>query len=237
MNNNFIGVFDSGVGGLNVLEKLKGTLPNESFLYYADKNNFPYGNKDSDELLGITSNIVSEFIKRKCKLIVIACNTATTKCLKKLEEKYNDTLFVGIVPAIKKACSSNYKNILVMATTATINSEKTLKLIKDYKKEDQNIYLEDYPTLASSIEKEDSKEILQILKNTYLKYQDKNIDAIVLGCTHYLFIKKQIESYFTNASIIDDIEDVAYEVKNKLEENNLFSNNLKREVLFLDKLT
>ncbi len=237
MNNNFIGVFDSGVGGLNILEKLKELLPNESFLYYADKNNFPYGNKDTDELLNITFRITEEFIKRNCKLIVIACNTATTKCLKKLEEKYSETLFVGITPAIKKACNSNYKNILVMATPATIGSKKTKQLVQDYKKEDQNVYLEAFPTLATSIEKENSKEILEILNNTYLKYKDKNIDAIVLGCTHYSFIRKQLQSLFTNVTIIDAIDDLAYEVKSKLEENNLLSNNSKREVLFLDKLS
>ena len=221
--NNYIGIFDSGIGGFTILEKLREILPNENFLYYADRCNVPYGNKNDDELLRITSSIVEGFKKYNCKMIVIACNTATTRCMKKLKEKYRDILFVGVVPAIKVACDNNFKNTLVMATPATIESERTLQLVKENKKQNQNIYLAACEGLAIAIEKGDFKTINKILDNIAKKYQDKEIDAIVLGCTHYPLIKEEILSKMPNSKLIDGSLGVANEVKRLLEENNLLN--------------
>ena len=99
--NRKIGVFDSGLGGLSVLKELRKTLPNEDFLYYEDSIHVPYGEKSDEELLTITSHIVDYLLENDCKIIVIACNTATTSCMKALREKYPDVIFVGTVPAIK----------------------------------------------------------------------------------------------------------------------------------------
>ena len=98
-----IGVFDSGLGGLSILKELKRLLPNEDFLFYEDSINNPYGEKSEDELFEITSNIVNYLLENNCKMVVVACNTATTCCMKRLREKYPDTIFVGTVPAIKVA--------------------------------------------------------------------------------------------------------------------------------------
>ncbi len=235
--NNFIGVFDSGIGGLSILEKLKEVLPNENFYYYADKDNMPYGAKSEDELLKITSLIVDEFIRRNCKMIVIACNTATTKCMSKLKEKYKDMLFIGVVPAIKVACTNNYKNILLMATPVTINSKRTKELIENNKKANQNIYLLPCENLAQKVEKGNFKEINQILTKLLLPYQDKNIDAIVLGCTHYSLIKEEITKIMPTSELIDGTLGVAQEVKRKLTENNLLNKDNKGSIYFLDKLS
>ena len=233
--NNYIGVFDSGIGGFTILEKLKEILPNEKFLYYADRCNVPYGNKSDEELLKITSNIVEGFRKYGCKMIVIACNTATTRCMKKLKEKYQDMLFVGVVPAIKVACDNNFKNTLVMATPATIEAERTLQLVKDNKKKNQNIYLVACEGLAVAIEKGNFKEIDKILTNIARDYQDKKIDAIVLGCTHYPLIKEEIHEKMPNVELIDGSLGVANEVKRQLEKNNLLNKGLGC-VHFLEKI-
>lgn len=216
-----IGVFDSGIGGLTILDELIKINPNYNYIYYGDSKNNPYGEKSEEELMNITSNIV-EYLKSKgCKLIVIACNTATTRCMKKLRVKYNDLIFVGTVPAIKVAYDKEYKNTLVMATPATIESERTEELIRDYKRDNQNIYLVPCYGLANAIENKREKDIDNILREIYEEYKDNNIDSIVLGCTHYPYIKKEINSYFKDAELLDGANGVAREVKRQLELNGI----------------
>lgn len=219
-----IGVFDSGIGGLTVLEEMKKVLPNENYLFYADSLNNPYGEKSDTELYEITSKIVDYLIKRECKIIVIACNTATTRCIKYLREKYPDITFVGTEPAIKVACDRDYKNILVMATPATISSERTSILVNDNKKDFESIYLVPCEGLANAIELEDIDRQEEIVSKIYEEYKDKEIDAIVLGCTHYPHIKELISKYFVNAELLDGGNGVAREVKRQLEIHGLLSN-------------
>lgn len=175
-----IGVFDSGKGGMSVLEELLKILPEEDFLYYGDSLNIPYGEKSDEELFDITSGIVEYLNNRGCKIIVIACNTATTRCMKNLRLKYPDIIFVGIVPVIKMACDYNFKNILVMATSATIGSCCISELIHANLKREQNIYLASCDGLACAIEREEEQEIKRILRDIFQDYKDKNIDSIVL---------------------------------------------------------
>lgn len=216
-----IGVFDSGIGGLTVLEELKNVLPNEDYLFYADSKNCPYGEKSDTELYDITSNIVDYLISNECKIIVIACNTATTRCIKYLRDKYKDITFIGTEPAIKVACDRNYKNILVMATPATIASERTSILVNDNKKEYENIYLVPCEGLADAIELDNFKKQEEIVSSIYEEYKDKEIDAIVLGCTHYPHIKPLISKYFINAELLDGGNGVARETKRQLERMNM----------------
>ncbi|MCI6899736.1 MAG: glutamate racemase, partial [Tenericutes bacterium] len=213
---NKIGVFDSGIGGLSILNELKKVLLYEDFYYYGDSKNNPYGEKSDEELFEIVSSVVEKLIDNGCKLIVIACNTATTRCMKKLRETYKDIIFVGTVPAIKVACDQRFKNTLVMATPATIESERTYELIRDNKRYDQKIYLLACPGLARAIEDDDKEKIKEILRNDFKDYKDKNIDSIVLGCTHYPFIKKEILEEMPGVSLIDGSVGVAKEVKRQL---------------------
>ena len=216
-----IGVFDSGIGGLTVLEELKNVLPNEDYLFYADSKNCPYGEKSDTELYDITSNIVDYLIGSDCKIIVIACNTATTRCIKYLRDKYKDMTFIGTEPAIKVACDRDYKNILVMATPATIASERTSILVNENKKDYENIYLVPCEGLADAIETDNFKKQEDIVSSIYDEYKDKAIDAIVLGCTHYPHIKDLISKYFTNAELLDGGNGVARETKRQLERMNM----------------
>lgn len=222
--NNPIGIFDSGIGGMTILNEIIKILPNENIIYYADSKNNPYGPKNDRELFKITNQIVKFLINKKCKIIVIACNTATTRCIKTLREKYPNITFIGTEPAIKSACDNNHKNILVLATHATINSINVQNLINNNKKDNQNIYLQDSEGLANAIETANSNLIKKLLDKYLIPYQNKNIDAIVLGCTHYPHIKKQISKYFKDAKFYDSSLGVAKETKRKLKELNLLNN-------------
>ncbi len=219
--NNKVGVFDSGIGGLSILNELKIVLPNTDFIYFGDSKNCPYGEKSDEELMNITRRIVEYLKGEDCKLIVIACNTATTRCMKKLRVEYPELIFVGCVPAIKMASDQNFKNTLVMATPATIESERTHELVRDNKKDDQNIYLVPCFGLASAIERDNKIEIKNILQNIFFEYRDKNIDSIVLGCTHYPFIKKEILEEMPGVTLLDGSRGVANEAKRQLEKNDL----------------
>lgn len=224
--NSKIGVFDSGKGGLTTLKEIMKILPHEDYIYYADSENNPYGNKTDEALYNIVKNVVEKLISKEVKLIVIACNTATTRCIDKLRKNYPNTIFVGTEPAIKVACDNNYKNTLVLATPGTINSERTNKLIEKNKKNNQNITLLPCEGLANAIENSDNEKIKKLLEKYLNEYIDKNIDSIVLGCTHYPIISDQIRIMFPDAKLIDGNIGVAKRVKQVLEENNLLNNKL-----------
>lgn len=223
MRDNYIGVFDSGIGGTTILRELLKYLPYENYIYYADCKNNPYGNKSDKVLMKIVINIVNYFIRRKVKLIVIACNTATTRCIDMLRKLYPSMLFIGVEPAVKVACDKGYKNILVMATEGTIKSFKLLKLIDNNRKDGENIYLVPCEGLAFAIEKKDNIAINNILHNVLDKYVNYNIDAIVLGCTHYPLISNKIIEIMPLVQLIDGNIGVVEQVKKVLRENNLLN--------------
>lgn len=233
--NKKIGVLDSGIGGTTVLDKMVELLPNEEYIYYADTKNNPYGEKSEEELYKIVRNIVTFLIdKKNCKMIVLACNTATTKCMKKLRKEFPEMLFVGTVPAIKVACDNHYKHTLVLATPATIDSERMTELVQDNKKENQEINLYPCPGLADAIEKQEEDKITQILEKIKRKTKAKKIDSIVLGCTHYPLIKDKIKKYFPKAALLDGSSGVAKEVKRQLENHNLLNQTNTFNIEYID---
>ena len=219
-----IGIFDSGKGGLTTLNEIKKILPKENYIYYADSENNPYGDKTDEALYNIVTNVVDKLISKNVKIIVIACNTATTRCIEKLRKDYPDMLFVGTEPAIKVACDNNYKNTLVMATSGTIASERTHELVKKNKKKNQKIHLLACEGLANAIEISNYEKIDELLHKYLDEYVDKNIDAIVLGCTHYPIITDKIRVMFPGAKQIDGNVGVAKRVESLLKKNNLLNN-------------
>ena len=221
---NKIGLFDSGLGGLSILKELVNVLPNEDYLFYEDSINNPYGEKSEEELLKITSSIVDYLLENGCKIIVIACNTATTSCMKKLREIYKDTIFVGTVPAIKVACDNHYKNVINLSTPYTKDSKRVHELINDFKKDDETIYNLSGENLANLIELDKKEDIDALLERILGNYKNK-CDAVVLGCTHYSLIKDQINKVLPNAALLDGCKGVANEVKRQLENHNLLSDN------------
>ena len=158
---------------------------------------------------------------RECRIIVIACNTATTRCRRRLMELYPDLIFVGTVPAVKVACDNNFKNTLVMATPATIHSERLHQIVDENVRNDQNIYLVPCYGLANAIERRDEEAIDIILSATFQKYRDKSIDSIVLGCTHYPFIKDRIAEMMPQAELLDGANGVARETRHQMEMHGL----------------
>ena len=222
MKNEKIGVFDSGLGGLSILNELRKILPNENYLFYEDSINNPYGEKTEEELFEITSRIVEYLIKKNCKLIVIACNTATTSCINKLRDKYKNMIFVGTVPAIKMAYDVNSKSTLLLATSYTIKSERVKELLHDYTGINQNIYVESGKNLANLIEEGNINKIKDLLNEILLPYKN-NIDSIVLGCTHYPLVKNIIEEIIPNVKVLDGSFGVAKETRHQLIENNLLN--------------
>ena len=222
--NKKIGILDSGIGGTTVLKEIINLLPKEDYVYYADNKNNPYGEKTPEEIYNIVDKIIEFLIKEKnCKMVVLACNTATTQCMKQLQEKYQNILFVGTVPAIKAACDNNFKNILVLATPVTITSKRTQELIRDNKKKNQQIILKSCDGLANAIEIKDKNKIYKILRNIQKELEGTKIDSIVLGCTHYPLIKKEFNEFFPNIPLLDGSLGVAKQVKRELEKKEILS--------------
>lgn len=209
-----IGVFDSGKGGKTVLADITKILPDEEYYYIADAKNCPYGEKTDEELMKIVTENVEELKKWGAEIIVIACNTATTRCIEKIREQYPKLMFVGTEPAIKLAVETDSEKILVMATPGTIKSERVLKLIYENRKKGQKIKLLSCQGLADAIEED--KDIDKILEGV-LKDVDDDFDSVVLGCTHYSLIKERIQKYFPGARLIDGNSGVAKRVSELIE--------------------
>lgn len=205
-----IGLFDSGKGGTTILAAIKELLPQEKYYFIADSDNCPYGEKTDEELTEIVQKNVDELKDWGAEIVVIACNTATTRCIKMLREKYPELKFVGTEPAIKLAAKSDAKKILVMATPGTVEAERTLQLVKENRQNGQEIELLACPGLADAIEKNEG--VTEVLDGLLANIDEP--DLVVLGCTHYSLIKDKIQKYFPQAKLIDGNDGVARRVRN-----------------------
>lgn len=221
---NPIGIFDSGIGGTSIWREINNLLPNENTVYLADSKNAPYGEKSVDEIIALSIKNTEKLLQLKAKIIVVACNTATTNAIKTLRENF-DVPFIGIEPAIKPAAlKSQSKVIGILATKGTINStlfhDNVLKF-KEVKMIEQIGY-----GLVKLIEsgKIESDEIKQLL-NVYLQPMiEENIDYLVLGCSHYPYLIEQIKKIIPeHIKIIDSGFAVAKQTKHVLEQNNLLN--------------
>ena len=228
--NGKIGVFDSGLGGLSVLKELMKLLPNEDYLFYEDSSHNPYGEKSEEELIQITSEIVDTLLDKGCKIIVIACNTATTACMKKLRELYPNTIFVGTVPAIKVAYDSQCKHTIILSTPYTMKSKRVQELLEEYHHSNQEIMNISGENLAHLIEMNQMEEVRDFLKRVLGPY-DGVADSIVLGCTHYSLIIDEIKKVLPNVQIFDGNLGVAREVQHQLDENHLLSSSTEEGTL------
>lgn len=211
-----IGIFDSGIGGTTIFAAIKNKLgeTTHEYFYLADSKNCPYGEKSDAELYQIVTNNVNTLKNWGAKIIVIACNTATTKCIKKLRLDFPELSFVGTEPAIKLATREDAKNILVLATPGTIESERTAALVKANQKPSQNISLLACPGLADTIEQnlhQDNAKIDAKLTELF-GAPNHHYDVIVLGCTHYPLIQEKLQEFFPGALLIDGSDGVANQV-------------------------
>ena len=229
MNKSFpIGIFDSGVGGLSVLKKIYTILPNESLVYVADSINAPYGPKNNSFILDRSITIIDFLVaNHKIKLLVIACNTATASTISKLREIY-DFPIIGMEPAIKPANeASKRKKVGILATEGTINSSKFSALLDSYSGDTQ-FFTQPCIGLVELIERGqiDSNEVISLVNKNLIPLLQNNVDVVVLGCTHYIFIKKNVENFFNSEiTIIETGEAVAMQTQRILKEFNLESDN------------
>lgn len=204
-----IGMFDSGRGGTTVLEAVKKRLPFEEYYYIADSSNCPYGEKSDEELYRIVRGNVEKLLEWGAEIIVVACNTATTRCIARLREDYPEVPFVGTEPAVKLALESGFSKVLVLATPNTIRSERMKELVGNAR-----VDLLACPGLAETIEKyyERDNDKIEAKLSELLEY-DESYDAVVLGCTHYPLVREEIQKFYPKAVLLDGAEGVAKRVE------------------------
>ena len=214
INNNPIGLFDSGIGGTSIWKEIHQLLPNEDTIYLADSKNAPYGEKSKDEIIHLSCKNTELLLNKNCKLIVVACNTATTNAIKELRAKY-DIPFIGIEPAIKPAAlHSATQKIGILATKGTLNSELFYKNVEQF--QDIQIIEQIGFGLVELIEKGkiNTLEMEHLLSQYLTPMIASNIDYLVLGCSHYPYLIPQIKKIIPSSiTIIDSGEAVAKQTK------------------------
>ncbi|WP_166962909.1 glutamate racemase [Yeosuana marina] len=225
MNTKPIGIFDSGIGGTSIWKEIHSLLPLENTIYLADSINAPYGSKGKDAIINLSIKNTEYLLEKDCKLIVVACNTATTNAISFLRKTYN-VPFIGIEPAIKPAAlNSKTKAIGVLATKGTLTSELFYTTSSLYV-HGHKVIEQVGDGLVELIEmgRIDTKEMRALLK-TYLKPMlDANIDYLVLGCTHYPYLMPLLlELLPKHIKIIDSGEAVARQTKAVLEKHDLLN--------------
>ncbi|MCX2681656.1 glutamate racemase [Galbibacter sp. EGI 63066] len=223
--NDPIGIFDSGVGGTSIWKEIHQLLPMESTLYLADSKNAPYGERSKDEIIHLSVKNTEYLLDKGCKLIVVACNTATTNAIDYLRKNYN-VPFIGIEPAIKPAALKSETSVVgVLATRGTLSSSLFSKTSTLYAK-DREVIEQFGDGLVPLIEsgKIESLEMKHLLRKYLQPMIDKNADYLVLGCTHYPYLIPQIKKILPpSVTIIDSGQAVARQTKAVLEKNNLLN--------------
>ncbi len=226
-----IGIIDSGIGGVSVLREILKQGINANFIYYSDSKNNPYGDKSNDEVYSIVKDIVNFLLEKGCVAIVIACNTASAMCVKRLREEYPDTIFIAIEPAYKMVHDYNPKGkTLVMATKGTLASEKFLALFNKY--DNNRTILLPCSGLAELIEEGNEVKIDRYLDDNLSRYKD--IDNVVLGCTHYPLIKDNIRKVLGDIKFFDGSLGVSKELVRQLEFRGITFDDNSYSVEFID---
>lgn len=231
---NPIGIFDSGIGGISILEKLKQLLPNENFIYLADNQNCPYGSKSKKEIISLSKKNCEKLIELNCKIIIIACNTSTTNSIKKLREIIAIPI-IGIEPGLKPAIHyTKTKNIGILATKKTLGSELFFETLNQNRIDDIHIHEQiDYELVNLIEEGSHSKQNLyKILEKYLVPMINKKIDCLLLGCTHYNHIKDIIEEIIpVDIEIVDTIAPVNKRVLNILKSNNILNKSTNKRTI------
>ena len=222
-----IGIFDSGVGGLTVAKEIKRLLPNEDLIYFGDTKHLPYGEKSREAIVGYSTKITNFLLEKNCKAIVIACNSATANALQEVQELVAERVPVidVINPVAEKVSYEIHNNVGVIATKATVNSGLYKKSIRKHNK---FIKVDELatPLLVPAIEEGFKNHPIthSIIYNYLSNSKLKNIETLILGCTHYPLLIDEIKQYYGNrVRVIDSPNIVANQLKMILDKHNLLN--------------
>ena len=219
-----IAVFDSGLGGISVLRRLLREMPGEDFLYFGDSANAPYGSKSTEQIRELTLAHSASFFARGAKALVVACNTATSAAIDILRETYPHKIIIGIEPALKPAADRHAGGtVLVMATDATLRERKFAALVERYAGHSR-IFTCPCPQLVGYVERGEleGRDLENHLTDLLSPYLAQAPDAVVLGCTHYPFLKRAIGRVLgEKPEFFDGAVGTARECKRRLEEAGL----------------
>ena len=214
-----IAVFDSGVGGISVLKELMQLMPEEQYIYFGDSANAPYGTRTTEEVRVLTLNAAAMLCERGIKALVVACNTATAAAIELLRKEYPDIVVIGIEPALKMATDRFPRgHVGIMATQVTLREEKLEHLVGRFP--DAKVERIPAPGLVELVEqgKAESPEAEELLRKILTPYLGQ-LDAIVLGCTHYPFVKAAVRKVLgEQVTIVDGGAGTARHTKRCLEE-------------------
>lgn len=228
MNDAPIGIFDSGVGGLSVLRHIQEELPHENLLYVADSAHAPYGGKSPREIQARSTALTEFLVGRGAKAIVVACNTATAAAIGLLRERYPLPV-IGMEPAVKPAVTATRSGVVgVLATTGTLKSAQFAALLESYGK-NVRVVTQGCPGLVECVERGelDTSETRELLSHYIEPLLAEGADTLVLGCTHYPFLKPLIEELVDGrVALIDTGAAVARQVRRRIEEAGLASSGL-----------
>ena len=220
----YIAVFDSGVGGVSVLRELRRLMPGERFYYFGDSANAPYGRRTTEEVRTLTLAAAKKLlVDLHCKALVVACNTATAAAIIDLRAEYPDRIIVGIEPALKLACDRHPGGTVgIMATDVTLR-EKKLAALMERVKRDCTVLRVQAPGVVELVEagKCDTEEAVALMEQLLGPHVGR-LDALVLGCTHYPFMKGAMRQVLGDATeLLDGGEGTARETKRRLAEAGL----------------
>ncbi len=221
-----IGVFDSGVGGISVLRELAALMPNENYIYYGDSAHAPYGTKTLEEVQRLTLADAAFLEAHRVKALVVACNTATSAAVGLLREKYADMPVIGIEPALKPAMEVKvHPRVLVMATPMTLREEKFRQLMRRYEEKGEIITLP-APGLVELVEAGElsGEKPEAYLRELFAAYKTGDLDCVVLGCTHYPFVRRTVQQVLgKGVMLFDGGAGTARETKRRLREAGLLN--------------
>jgi glutamate racemase len=229
MDNRAVGIFDSGVGGLSVLKEINKILPHEDIIYLGDMARFPYGPRSLAEVKGFVHEIVDYLYHLNVKLIVIACNTATAAGLESIKDKYGVPILGVISPGAQAACNRSRRGrIGVISTIATAQSGMYERAIRDLNHNCQ-VFTQACPKLVELIE--DGVLNGEILNSQLMEYLEslmaKDIDTLILGCTHYPLIEEEIQKIINDdITVISSARETARAVKEYLISNNMLRDDI-----------
>lgn len=224
MNNQPIGILDSGVGGLSVWQEIVTLLPNESTVYIADSKNVPYGKRDEEEIFELSKRLVQFLLDKKSKLIVVACNTITVSSLDRLRLEFPKVSIVGIVPVVKTASErTKNKRIGILSTKATAKSEYQQNLIDKFAKniEVLTIGTDELVPFVERGEKEGA-QLRSVLKRVLAPAHEQGVDVIALGCSHFPFLRDSMQEILgLDVLLLDSSGAVSRQVGRVIEERSI----------------